>query len=181
LGYPAELDSLWQQMQREEISERGYWLTRSQEVGALLGEDWRDMQSLVIRSRSADPAKAIRPEAVELIEEAKLRGLKLAILSNEMDMFYGPHFRERLLLLKKFEVIVDATHTGILKPDPRAYRQCLNELQANAQDCIFIDDQLRNVRGGLAVGLQCVHFDVREPVKSFNEVRRKIENSLLDQ
>jgi putative hydrolase of the HAD superfamily len=175
--FAPESDRLWQKMQREEISERDYWLTRSKEVGALLGEDWQDVQSLVVRSRSAEPARAIRPEAIALINEAKAMGLQLAILSNEMEMFYGPLFRERLLLLKDFDVIVDATHTGILKPDPRAYGLCLRELQALPQHCIFIDDQLKNIRGGLAVGLQCVHFDVRQPAQSFNEVRRLLQQS----
>jgi len=44
----------------------------------------------------------------------------LAILSNELDLFYGVGFRDRLPLLGLFDVLVDAP-TPDLKPDSRAY------------------------------------------------------------
>ena len=59
--------------------------------------------------------------------EAREAGLKLAILSNELDLFYGVEFRKRFPLIELFDVIVDATYTKILKPDPRAYEQVIAE------------------------------------------------------
>jgi epoxide hydrolase-like predicted phosphatase len=169
--FAPESDTLWQRMQADEITERDYWLTRSKEVGALLGEDWHDMQTLVRRSRGDQPNEAIRPEVVALIALAKAKGLRLAILTNEMDMFYGQGFRKKLDLLKHFDVITDATYTGILKPDARAYAICLEALGLNAQDCLFIDDQERNISGGLKAGLHCVWFDVKNPQQSFDQVK----------
>ena len=63
-------DSLWQAMQRDEITERDYWHSRTREVGRLVGEDWPDMQSFVKRARGADPDAVIRPEARKAIKAA---------------------------------------------------------------------------------------------------------------
>lgn len=160
-------DALWRAMQAEEISERDYWLSRSREVGALLGEDWQRMEQLVQRARGADVDAVIRPEAVAAIRAAKAAGRRLAILSNELDLFYGEGFSQRLPLLQDFDLVVDASYTQILKPAAAAYELCLQGLGLAAQDCVFVDDQLRNIEGGLRAGLHCVHFDVCRPAASF--------------
>ena len=167
--FDPQTDPLWRAMQADEISERDYWTTRTREVGRLLGEDWQSMQTFVQRARGADVQAVIRPEAVTAIHAAKAAGCKLAVLSNELDLFYGADFRQRLPLLDLFDVIVDATYTGILKPDPRAYQDCLAQLGVRAQDAVFVDDQERNIEGALRCGLQVVHFDVREPAASYGQ------------
>ncbi len=160
-------DALWREMQADRISERDYWLTRTREVGALVGENWERMETFVQRARGADPAAVIRPEAVAAIEAARAAGVRLAVLSNELDLFYGAGFRERLPLLSAFDVIVDATHTGILKPDPRAYAAVTTALGVAAADCVFVDDQARNVAGAERAGMRAVHFDVTAPAASY--------------
>jgi putative hydrolase of the HAD superfamily len=167
--FDPSTDPLWRAMQANEISERDYWTTRTREVGCLVGEDWQDMQTFVKRARGADVEAVIRPEAVAAIALARAAGCKLAVLSNELDLFYGADFRQRLPLLSLFNVIVDATYTGILKPDPRAYESCLTELDVDAANTVFVDDQLRNIEGALRCGLQTVHFDVRDPAASYDK------------
>lgn len=160
-------DPLWQAMQADQITERDYWLTRTREVGRLVGEDWDRMETFVQRARGADVEAVIRPEAVAAIHAAKQAGCRLAILSNELDLFYGADFRDRLALLGLFDVVSDATYTHILKPDPRAYQHCLDALGLHAEDCVFVDDQLRNVHGARRIGLPTVHFEVQAPGASF--------------
>lgn len=164
-------DPLWQDMQAEKLSERDYWMARTREVGRLLGEDWDKMETFVQRARGADVEAVIRPEAVSLICAAKAAGKKLAILSNELDLFYGTDFRRRLPLLQLFDATVDATYTGILKPDPRAYAAVTEALGLPAHECVFVDDQKRNADGGVKAGMQVVHFDVLQPAASFERAR----------
>ncbi len=168
-------DPLWQAMQADQISEREYWQRRTQEVGRLVGEEWTEMQTLVQRARGADVTAVIRPEAVAAVARAKAAGHALAILSNELDLFYGADFRQRLPLLAQFDVIVDATYTGILKPDARAYRACQDQLGVPAQDIVFVDDQWRNVDGAQRCGWRTVHFDVRAPAMSYDEALQLLE------
>ncbi|MEL4072654.1 HAD-IA family hydrolase [Ochrobactrum sp. GPK 3] len=160
-------DPLWASMQAREITERDYWQIRTREVGALLGEDWTEMKTFVRRARGAEPDLVLRPEARESIVKAKQAGIKLAILSNELDLFYGVEFRQRFPLIELFDVIVDATYTKVLKPDPRAYEQVLAELNIDRADCVFVDDQKKNIEGAEAVGLPHVHFDVTRPAEAY--------------
>jgi uncharacterized protein (UPF0261 family) len=152
--FDPEHDAPWRDMQADRISERDYWLLRTREVGRLLGEDWDRMETFVKRARGADPSAVIRPEAVAAIE---------------LDLFYGADFRQRLPLLARFDLIVDASHTGILKPDPRAYAAVTAGLGVAAADCVFVDDQRRNVDGARRAGMQAVHFDVRRPGESYRQ------------
>lgn len=167
--FDPSTDPLWQDMLADKLSERDYWMTRTREVGRLLGEDWDKMETFVQRARGADVEAVIRPEAVAIIHAVQAAGKKLAILSNELDLFYGADFRSRLPLLQHFELIVDATYTGILKPDPRAYAAVTEALGVPAGECVFVDDQKRNADGGVKSGMQVVHFDVLQPAASFSK------------
>lgn len=174
-------DPLWVDMQENRITERDYWRMRVAEVGSLFGEQW-EMSDFVRRARGDDPMTTMRPEAVRTIEAAAAAGKRLAILSNELDLFYGTGFTKRFPLLSNFDVVIDATYTGILKPDPRAYRLCLEALKLPADQCVFVDDQRRNIDGAEKIGMSTVHFDVREPKASYAQALTKlgISTDVLD-
>lgn len=160
-------DPLWVSMQKHEITERDYWTARTAEVGRLIGEHWTEMKTFVQRARGAEPELVLRPEARDAISQAKAAGFRLAILSNELDLFYGSEFRQRFPLINLFDVIVDATYTHILKPDPRAYSQVVSQIGLPYAACVFVDDQLKNIEGAAAAGLPHVHFDVTRPADGF--------------
>lgn len=160
-------DPLWRAMQTGEISERDYYYTRAQETGRLVGEDWTSLPQFLQRIRGGDPQSAIRSEAIATISAVRKAGAKLAILSNELDLFYGCDFRARLPFLADIDLIVDATYTGILKPDPRAYAFVTDGLALAADGCVFVDDQIKNIRGAETAGFRTVHFDVTRPAESF--------------
>ncbi len=168
-------DPLWRDMQAGRISERDYWLARTREVGRLVGEEWHAMETFVQRARGAEPAEVIRPEAVAAVHAAQRAGCRLAVLSNELDLFYGADFRRKLPLLERFDLVVDATYSGILKPDPRAYDAVTQGLAVAPADCVFVDDQLRNVEGARAAGWQALHFDVRAPAAGYAEALALLE------
>lgn len=167
-----ESDPLWVEMQDGRITEREYWLTRARETGTRVGEQWKTMADMVIRTRGDQVERVIRPEAQAAVRRATACGLKLAILSNELDLFYGRGFASRLPLLRGFHAICDATYTGILKPDPRAYLACCGALGLAPERCVFVDDQLRNVDGARRVRMQAVLLDVRNPAAGFDEAFR---------
>jgi putative hydrolase of the HAD superfamily len=167
-------DAPWRDMQAGRISERDYWLLRTREVGRLLGEEWHEMRTLVQRARGAEPDRVARPETLALMQEAHAAGLTLAILSNELDLFYGAALRQRMAALRDVQLIVDATYTGILKPDARAYALCTQLLRLAPGECVFVDDQPRNVDGAAAFGMVALRFDVTKPQASCDEARRAL-------
>lgn len=157
-----QTDPLWQSMQRDEITERDYWATRAREVGEAVGERGWDVLTMQSRARPVDPNKSVRPAMQRLVRTARERGIKLAILSNELELFNGKDFMSRIDVLKHFDAIVDGTHTGILKPDPRAYALATEAMGLPAYEVLFVDDQFRNIAGAFEAGLQTQHFDLRD-------------------
>ena len=161
-------DALWQSMQAGEISEREYWYTRCDQLSTLVGRKL-GILDILRDSRGTRPQSCIRPQAVAAIEQARTMGCGVGILSNELELFYGPEFIAQVPILVEMDHIVDATTTQILKPDPEAYRLAQAAFDVPASDIVFVDDQIKNVCGGQAFGFACVHFDVQNPVASYAE------------
>ena len=167
-------DKLWMRMQFGEITERDYWKIRTQEVSKLLGKNWKEMSEFVKAVRGENPLEVIRPQFLTIFHLANKKKIPLAILSNELDLFYGADFRRKLPFLKEFRVIHDATYTKVLKPDPKSYIDCIEALCLKSHDCLFIDDQLRNIEGAERVGLNTIHFDVTKPKESYSRVAKSV-------
>lgn len=170
--FDPDRDPAWAAMQAGDMTEREYWYQMVGRIGAMVGEEWTDMVTFIRRGRGNDPMENTRPEAMEMIAQAKAAGMKLAVLSNELDLFYGPEMRARLTFLEDFDTVVDATYTKILKPDPRAYGFVTQALGLAPQDCVFVDDQPKNVRGAQEFGMATVQFDVTRPDHSYAETRK---------
>ncbi len=164
-------DPLWRSMERGEISERDYWARRASEVGSMLGRPAWTPLDFFQAIRGEDPNRSVRASAHRTVRAARAAGLRVGILSNELELFWGRPFMARLEILSDVDALVDATHTGILKPDPRAYRFALEELDTSAERVLFVDDQMRNVEGARRLGITTVHFDVAAPDACFATVR----------
>jgi putative hydrolase of the HAD superfamily len=171
--FDPEGDPLWADMLADRIAERDYWARRASEVGKLCGEDW-DMLTLIRRSRGPDANRHIRPEAVRTIRRAKAAGRRVGILSNELELFYGRDTMDRLDILKEIDSLIDATHTHILKPNPRAYALGCEALGLAPREVVFVDDQPRNIEGARRAGLDTIQFDVTKPGSSFTEVEARL-------
>ena len=166
-------DTLWADMIADRIAEREYWARRAAEVGRLLGEDW-DMLTLIRRTLGDEPNRHVRPEAVATVRKAKAAGRRVGILSNELELFYGRDTMDRLPILREMDSLVDATHTRVLKPDPRAYAMGCEALGLPPGEVVFVDDQKRNVVGARAAGLDAVLFDITAPAASYAEAERRL-------
>ncbi len=60
-----------------------------------------------------------------------------------------------------FDVIVDSSHVGLAKPDPRIYEYVLRALDRPGEEVVFVDDWEENLVPARALGMQTVHF--RDP------------------
>ena len=166
-------DALWSDMLADRIAERDYWAFRAKETGRMVGEDW-DMLAMIQRTLGDDPNLHVRPELAALVQLAKANGRRIGILSNELELFYGAETMAKLDILREMHSLVDATHTGILKPDPRAYALGCTALGLAPEDVVFVDDQTRNVEGARKAGLTAVAFDVTNPARSVAEAERTL-------
>ena len=166
-------DPLWHQVVAGEFSEREYWNRRASEVGALVGEKWT-IQDFCRKHGELPPSVIFREEILALITSAKRAGLKLGILSNELELFQGKDWLQTTPFGHLVDGVVDATHTNILKPDPRAFALALEVLDLRADQTVFIDDQPRNVAGGSAAGIRSFHLDVTNPLECIAQARQAL-------
>jgi putative hydrolase of the HAD superfamily len=155
-------DPLWASMLRDEITERDYWAFRANQVGLAMGESGWDMLTMAKRLRGTDPNSVIRPEMQHLVGRARASGIRVGVLSNEFELFTGVGMAQRIDVLRDMDAFVDATHTKILKPDPRAYALAVEALKCQPGEVLFVDDQFRNIAGAVRAGLQAQHFDLRD-------------------
>ncbi len=160
-------DELWQQYLSGQISERDYWHTRCGELGQILREEIT-IRRLVTDLRSFKPS--IRPEAETLIRQARAQGRRVGLLTNELELFHGPEVYDAFEILGSFDAIVDATHTGILKPEPRAYQLAVESLDASFESVVFVDDQQKNIDGAIDCGIEAIRLDITEPEIGFDQI-----------
>lgn len=163
-------DVLWRRVLANEITEGEYWAKQAEEAGVLIGERWT-MQEFCRRQNDLALDIVLRPEAKRLIVDAKRGGVKLAIVTNELELLNGADWVESSPIIRLFDALIDATRTKIHKPDPRAYRLALQALDLRAEEAIFVDDQIKHVRGAEAVGIRGIHLDITDPRLAFDAAR----------
>ncbi len=167
-------DELWMSMLRDEITEREYWGIRAKEIGELAGyQGWKVMDMLKAICPK-DSSKILRPAALNIIQQTKQAGLKVGILTNEVELFNGKAWVDSLPFRQDMDCWVDATHTKILKPDKRAYQFAIDDLELQPYEILFVDDQIRNIAGAVKLGMRTLHFDITQPKACF----KYIENVL---
>jgi len=161
-GIASDRDELWQLMLRRQIDEREYWAQRAAELGAAVGEAW-DTRALMDRFYQLPEQEWLCAPTIALMTDAKAAGLRLGALTNDMTAFHGGEWVARQEHLKLFDVIVDASLTGVLKPDPAAFRGGIEALGLPAEQIVFLDDMPWNAEGARQAGLTAVRVPWDDP------------------
>src|SRR5579864_704894 len=170
-GIAGDRDDLWQQMLRRQVTEREYWAQRAAEFGAAVGEDW-DTRAMMHRLYELPRQDWLRAEMVDLMVDVKAAGLRLGALTNDMTAFHGPGWVERQEHLKLFDVIVDASLTGVMKPDPRAFSAGAEALGLPPGQIVFLDDMPWNVEGARQAGMTAVRVPWDDPGPAIDTARK---------
>ncbi|MEM8624734.1 MAG: HAD-IA family hydrolase [Pseudomonadota bacterium] len=61
-------------------------------------------------------------------------------------------------VLEVFGVTIVSGVEKVSKPDPRIFHLLCERAGVLAEECVFIDDRLKNVEGAEAVGMDAIHF-----------------------
>jgi putative hydrolase of the HAD superfamily len=170
-GIASNGDELWQQMLRRQVTEREYWARRAAEFGTAVGQTW-DTRAMMRRLYELPRQYWLRAEMVDLMTATRAAGMRLGALTNEMTAFHGPAWVERQEHLKLFDVIVDASHTGVLKPDPRAFGQAAEALGLPAEQIVYLDDMPWNVEGARRAGMTAVRVPWDDPGPAIDTARK---------
>jgi putative hydrolase of the HAD superfamily len=127
-----------------EINERDFWRELEKrtktEMSHMIRKDlwFSDMQRF---------AKDIT-ESWKILTELKTQGIRLALITNTIP----PHTRAlkktgRFNKLKRigFEFFIRSYEVGFRKPGLMIYKIALKKLKLSPEECVFIDDKLKNV------------------------------------
>lgn len=68
--------------------------------------------------------------------------------------------------LDSFDGVVVSGREKLLKPDAAIYNLFLGRFGLKAEDCLFIDDSLKNAKGARAVGMHAHHFTDPEKLRA---------------
>jgi epoxide hydrolase-like predicted phosphatase len=103
-------------------------------------------------------------EMIELLADLRGRGLRMALLTNNVRE-WEPRWRAMLPEIDEiFEVVVDSAFVGMRKPEPGIYQLTVERLGGGlaAEDCVFIDDMAVNCDAARELGMAAVQFDTTE-------------------
>jgi epoxide hydrolase-like predicted phosphatase len=152
-------------LEKGEISEHEFLSRLSEELGgvSLLGFSDRYFKHL-------HPNE----EMIELMRGLRDRGLRMALLTNNVRE-WEPLWRAKLPDIDEiFELVVDSAYVGMRKPEPEIYELTLERLGDGivAADCVFIDDNDVNCHAAEAIGMTAVHY--RDNEQAIAEIRAAI-------
>jgi epoxide hydrolase-like predicted phosphatase len=98
---------------------------------------------------------------IEFVGEQRRRGLRTALLTNNVRE-WEPLWRAKLPELDEiFELVVDSAFVGMRKPEPGIYELTVERLGGNlhAEECLFVDDLETNCEAARELGMTAVRFE----------------------
>jgi 2-haloacid dehalogenase len=103
--------------------------------------------------------------SVDILNELHRKGTALYAITN----WNGDTFRDtraRFDFLSLFRDIVVSGDEKLLKPDPAIFSMLCTRNNLAPQDCLFIDDSMKNVDGARACGWHAHHFTTPDGLRA---------------
>jgi putative hydrolase of the HAD superfamily len=107
-------------------------------------------------------------EMIEFMRELRDRGLRTALLTNNVREWEAT-WRAMLPEIDEiFEVVVDSAFVGMRKPETGIYELTLARLGGGVQasDCVFVDDLEVNCATARELGMTAVRFETTEQARA---------------
>ncbi|MBA3437308.1 MAG: HAD family phosphatase, partial [Thermoleophilaceae bacterium] len=107
-------------------------------------------------------------EMIDFMAELRDRGLRMALLTNNVRE-WEPRWRPLLPEIDDiFEVVVDSAFVGMRKPEPEIYQLTVERLGGGVEpaDCVFVDDIEVNCQTARQLGMAAVAFETTEQARA---------------
>ncbi|MFC1651955.1 HAD family hydrolase [Patescibacteria group bacterium] len=102
----------------------------------------------------------LQPKFKDFILELK-KNYKIALLTNNLPSWM-PIWEKKFELREIFPVIVTSFEEKIRKPNSEIYLRTCGKLGLEPEECLFIDDQKKNIDGAEKAGLSAIQFTTEE-------------------
>lgn len=94
----------------------------------------------------------------ELLNRLTLKGIPLFGLTNWSRETFPPVRVRYARIFNQLQGYVVSGEEGVVKPDAQIYKILLDKYHLLPEECLFIDDSMKNILGARAVGMQAFHF-----------------------
>ena len=164
-------DGAWHRMERGEI-EMGEAFCRE------LDEELRgigvEIATATMMERVAEESKP-RPQMVRAVGQLRESGYVVAALTNNWRNETNDDANEyrHADLRQRFDHFLESAVLGMRKPDPRIYEHACEQLDAQPEQVVFLDDIGSNLKTARAMGMHTIKVD--DPDDALSEL-----GSLLD-
>lgn len=132
-------------------SEKDYWNEVRKHSG-IMASDAELQQEILSRF-------VPREWMLEIVRGIRRQGLKTAILSDQSDWL--DQLEARHHFFQYFDAVFNSYHLGKTKRDPTIFNDVLEALKVNAEETLFVDDNINHIDRATAAGLQTCHFEGR--------------------
>lgn len=103
-------------------------------------------------------------ELLELLSQL-MPGIKKAVINNGLKTLFRGYFQRNSHLNDEFDLLINSAEEGVTKPDPKIYLIACERLGVKPEECIFIDDDLGNLKGAEDVGMHDIHYSEVEALR----------------
>jgi FMN phosphatase YigB (HAD superfamily) len=127
--------------------------------------DWREYYMSTV-----DPIEEMEP-LVNWVGQ----NYRFGLLSNIMPGFIDDMRGRGLIPRVQYDVIVDSSSEGVIKPEPRMYEIAQEKAGVPGNEILFIDDSRANLMAAEHLGWHVMWFDDFQPAESCAKIRAALE------
>lgn len=102
-------------------------------------------------------------DAVIDLADALCQQYQVMLLSNTNDIHWT-YLVENFPIFSRVHDAILSFQVGALKPDPKIYAEALRRANAQANQCVFLDDVLVNVQAAQTLGIHGIQYQSAEQV-----------------
>lgn len=133
-----------------------------------------DIYQLFARMAGNGAGAGARGALVETVRGLRGAGYRTGIITNNVREF-GDGWRALIPVEELFEFVVDSSHAGVRKPDPRIFALALERLgHPDPARCVFLDDHPANVAAAQALGMLAIHVGP-DPAATVEAIERLLD------
>lgn len=103
-------------------------------------------------------------DGLRILQDVKNRGYKVFVLSNLPDYAHDA-ILHHAGFFDPFDGAIFSYQVGFAKPDPEIYQALLTKYNLMADECLFIDDLVKNIDAGKALGIDGIVCDDHSRVR----------------
>lgn len=144
-------------LERGEIAEDAFLAKLDAALQELLGRETHVHRFREALFNGLEP----NPPMIELMRELRGRGLRMAMLTNNVRE-WEPLWRAMLPVDEIFEAVVDSGFVGHRKPERRIYEITVERIGVPFERCLFVDDLEPNILAAAELGMRAVRFEDNE-------------------